>query len=68
MPKKEGMTVVTNERNELVPMRPVTGWRVCMDYQKLNAWTEKDHFPMPFLDHLPMMYDVYILLYGTGHY
>ena len=23
-----------------------------MDYQKLNAWTEKDHFPMPFRDHM----------------
>ena len=45
--KKGGMTVVPNEKNELVPMRPVTGWRVCMDYRKLNSWTEKDHFPMP---------------------
>uniref|UniRef100_A0A3Q7FMC7 Reverse transcriptase domain-containing protein n=1 Tax=Solanum lycopersicum TaxID=4081 RepID=A0A3Q7FMC7_SOLLC len=31
-------------------MRQVTGWRKCMDYKKLNAWTEKDHFPMPFVD------------------
>ena len=50
--KKGGMTVVPNERNKLVPMWPVTGLRVCMDYQKLNAWTEKDHFPMPFMDHM----------------
>ena len=46
------MTVVPNEKNELVPMRLVTGWRVCMDYSKLNAWTEKDHFPMPFMDQM----------------
>ena len=39
VPKKWGMTVVPNERNELVPMRPVTGWRVCMDYRILNSWT-----------------------------
>ena len=52
VPKKGGMTVVPNEKNELVPMRSVTGWRVCMDYQKLNAWTEKDHFPMPFMDQM----------------
>ena len=26
VPKKGGMTVVPNEKNELVPMRPVTGW------------------------------------------
>ena len=36
VPKKGGMTVVANEKNELVPLRPVTGWRVCMDYRKLN--------------------------------
>ena len=52
VPMKGGMTVVPNEKNELVPMRPVTGWRVCMDYRKLNAWTEKDHFPMPFMDQM----------------
>ena len=46
------MTVVPNEKNELVPMRLVTGWRVCMDYRKLNAWTENDHFPMPFMDQM----------------
>nr|GEV66822.1 reverse transcriptase domain-containing protein [Tanacetum cinerariifolium] len=33
VPKKGGMTVVTNEENELVPTRTVTGWRVCIDYQ-----------------------------------
>ena len=36
IPKKGRMTVVPNEKNELVPMRPVIGWRVCMDYRKLN--------------------------------
>ena len=46
------MTVVPNEKNEPVPMRLVTGWRVCIDYRKLNAWTEKDHFPMPFMDQM----------------
>ena len=38
VPKKEGMIVVPNEKNELVPMRPVTEGRVYMDYLKLNAW------------------------------
>ena len=28
--KKGGMTVVPNEKNELLPMRPVTGRKVCM--------------------------------------
>ena len=52
MPKKGGITVVPNERNELVSMRPVTGWRFCMDYRKLNAWIENNHFPMPFMDQI----------------
>ena len=39
-------------RNKLVLMRLVTGWKVCMDYQKLNAWTENDHFLMPFMDQM----------------
>nr|XP_016468986.1 PREDICTED: uncharacterized protein LOC107791434 [Nicotiana tabacum] len=46
------MTVVTNDNNELIPTQTVTGWRVCMDYRKLNKVTRKDHFPLPFLDQM----------------
>ncbi|KAK1441342.1 hypothetical protein QVD17_07190 [Tagetes erecta] len=52
VPKKGGMTVVTNEKNELIPTRTVTGWRVCIDYRKLNDATRKDHFPLPFIDQM----------------
>ncbi|GJW50823.1 reverse transcriptase domain-containing protein [Tanacetum coccineum] len=52
VPKKGGMTVITNENNELIPTRLVTGWRVCIDYQKLNDATRKDHFPLPFMDQM----------------
>ncbi|KAL5552880.1 hypothetical protein UlMin_040281 [Ulmus minor] len=52
VPKKGGMTVVQNENNELIPTRVVTGWRICMDYRKLNKSTRKDHFPLPFLDQM----------------
>ncbi|GJY84720.1 reverse transcriptase domain-containing protein [Tanacetum coccineum] len=52
VPKKRGMTVVTNDENELVPTRLVTGWRVCIDYRKLNEATRKDHFPLPFVDQM----------------
>nr|GFB98655.1 hypothetical protein [Tanacetum cinerariifolium] len=47
VPKKGGMTVITNDENELVPTRLVTGWRVCIDYRKLNEATRKvtSHFP-----------------------
>nr|GEZ31634.1 reverse transcriptase domain-containing protein [Tanacetum cinerariifolium] len=47
-----GFTVVKNEENELIPTRLVTGWRVCIDYQKLNEATRKDHFSLPFMDQM----------------
>ena len=52
VPKKSGITVVRNEENELVPTRVQTGWRVCIDYRKLNSATRKDHFPLPFIDQM----------------
>ncbi|GJY64128.1 DNA-directed DNA polymerase [Tanacetum coccineum] len=52
VPKKGGMTVVKNENNELIPTRLVTGWRVCIDYRKLNDATRKDHFPLSFMDQM----------------
>nr|GEY54644.1 reverse transcriptase domain-containing protein [Tanacetum cinerariifolium] len=27
----------------------IKGWRVCIDYHKLNEATRKDHFPLPFM-------------------
>ncbi|GJR10478.1 reverse transcriptase domain-containing protein [Tanacetum coccineum] len=52
VPKKGGFTVVENDENELIPTRLVTGWRVCIDYRKLNETTRKDHFPLPFMDQM----------------
>nr|GFA75957.1 reverse transcriptase domain-containing protein [Tanacetum cinerariifolium] len=46
------MVVIKNDRNELVPTRLVTGWRVCIDNRKLNEATRKDHFPLPFMDQM----------------
>lgn len=50
VPKKSGVTVIRNDNNELVPTRVQTGWRMCIDYRRLNNVTRKDHFPLPFLD------------------
>nr|GFA08127.1 reverse transcriptase domain-containing protein [Tanacetum cinerariifolium] len=50
--KNAGFTVVENEENELILTRLVTGWRVCINYRKLNEATRKDHFPLPFMDQI----------------
>ncbi|CAN6695191.1 unnamed protein product [Malus baccata var. baccata] len=52
VPKKSGVTVVKNAEEELVPTRIQTGWRVCIDYRKLNNTTRNDHFPLPFIDQM----------------
>ncbi|CAN6686680.1 unnamed protein product [Malus baccata var. baccata] len=52
VPKRSGITVVKNNNNELVPTRLTTGWRMCVDYRKINAGTRKDHFPLPFIDQM----------------
>nr|GEW64802.1 hypothetical protein [Tanacetum cinerariifolium] len=52
VPKNGGFTVVENEDNELISARLVTGWRVCIDYRKLNETTRKDNFPLPFIDQM----------------
>ena len=52
IPKKGGFTVIRNEKNELIPPRTVTEWRVCIDYRKLNTATRKDIFLLPFIDQM----------------
>ncbi|GJR66974.1 reverse transcriptase domain-containing protein [Tanacetum coccineum] len=71
VPKKGGITVVRNEKNELIPQRTITGWRVCIYYRKLNNATRKDHFPLPFIDQMLERltdHDYYCFLDGFSGY
>ena len=52
VPKKGGFTMIRNEKNELIPTRTVTGWRVCIDYMKLNTVSKNDHYPPHFIDQM----------------
>ena len=52
VPKNSGMTVVKSEEEELISKRVVDGWRVCIDYRKLNNTTRKDHFPLLFINQM----------------
>ena len=54
VPKKSGVTTVHNEKGEEMPTHLTIGWRVCVDYRRLNEVTRKDLFPLPFMDHLLM--------------
>ena len=44
------MAVVRNEKNDLIPIRTTTGWRICIDYRRMNDATRTDHYPLPFMD------------------
>ena len=52
VPKMGGFTVIRNEKNELIPIRTVTRWRVCINYRKLNTTTRNNHYPLPFIDQM----------------
>ena len=52
VPKKGGITVVPNDKDELIPQRIITGYRMVIDFCKLNKATKKDHYPLPFIDQM----------------
>jgi hypothetical protein len=71
VPKRVGVTVVQNKEGELVPTQVQSGWRVSIDYRKLNTVTRKDHFPLPFIDQMVERlagYEYYCFLDGYSEY
>ncbi|KAK1685174.1 hypothetical protein QYE76_046022 [Lolium multiflorum] len=62
VPKKGGITVVPNDNDELIPQRVVVGYRMCIDFRKVNKVTKKDHYPLPFIDQILLRYSWMIFL------
>ena len=69
--KKGGTTVIKIENNIFMPYRIVIGWRICIDYRKLNKDTRKEHFPLLFLDQMLdrlAEHEYYYFLDGYSNY
>ena len=52
VPKKSWITIERSQEGVKSATRLTTGWRVCIDYRKLNLVTKKDHYPIPFMDQI----------------
>ncbi|GJT31120.1 reverse transcriptase domain-containing protein [Tanacetum coccineum] len=50
VPKKEGMTVVLNDNNKLIPSRAVTGWRVVLPNSDRTQRSRKDDVHLSLSD------------------
>ena len=37
VPKKSGVIVITNKKNELIPIRNITGWRTCIEIGRAHV-------------------------------
>ena len=50
IPRQGGLDAAMNENGELVPIRPIVGYRMCIDFRKLSRETQKNHKPIQFMD------------------
>ena len=63
--------MIKTENNALLLSRTVMGWRISIDYRKLNKATRKDHFPLPFMDQMldrVVRHEYYCFLDGYSGY
>ena len=49
-PWKGGITIVPNDKNQLIPQRIITSYRMVIDFRKLNKATRKEHYALAFID------------------
>ena len=63
--------MIINKKNKLIQIRTITGWRMSIDYKKLNSMTIKNHFPLPFMDQIQERvrgHEFYYFLNGFSGY
>ena len=48
VPKKGGITIIPNDKDELIPQRIITGYRMVINFRKLNKATKKRSLPLTF--------------------
>jgi hypothetical protein len=66
--KKGGMTIICNEKNEHIPQRTITVWRMCIDYHKVSKATWKYHFLLPFIEEMLERLSNHSFCYLDGYY
>lgn len=49
---KSRITIVKNEKGELIPTRVLCSWCTCIDFRKLDDAIGKDKFSLLFLDQI----------------
>lgn len=63
--------MIKNKNKELISTKIVIGWRVCIDYRKLNDATSKYHFSLLFINQMLerlACHDFYCYLDGYSGY
>ena len=63
VPKKGGITAIPNDKDELIPQRIITGYRMVIDFRKLNKATKKYHYPLPFIDQMQDYPNIHIFAF-----
>lgn len=44
--------MVKNDKEDSSATLTMMGWRISIDYRNFNKATRKDHFPLPFVNHM----------------
>ena len=52
IPKHGGITTIQNDKDEVLPSRTITEYKMCVDFRKLNKITIKEHQPLLFMEQI----------------